>query len=250
MFDTMFDTKIYSLKAKEVMQLAKEEARRLNHEYIGTEHILLGLIRQQKGKAYRILSKLGVDFYIIDLKVKKLIAPGKEPVIQEKFPLTPRAKRAIEYAVKKARSLNCPLVKPEHLLIGLLSEEESIACQILDGCRVNLEQVLHGCGVKSEDVRTEVKKLSTARGKKTASKTSNKKKEKPVKCKIFLIKSIPAEEIIGEDLTDSGKTQEIINNFLAGKKFISAGQSSVIFKTESHDKEFICTVVTIYYREV
>ena len=238
-----------------IMQSAEREARRFNHEYIGTEHILLGLIKQQKGEAFRILSKLGVDLNKIYSNIERRIVPGKESVIQEKFLflLTPRAKMAIEHAVKEARISNCPFVGTEHLLIGLLCEKESIACMELGKFGVNLEQVLLRCGVKSKDVQTKIKKLLTNRKKKTTSpkiskKKISKKKEKPVKCKVFIIKTIPASEIIGDDSTDMCETEKDIKTFLRDKKFIDAKQSSVIFKTKAGGHEYICTLITIFYQ--
>src|SRR5438105_3177900 len=137
-------------RARKVMQLASEEAQRFNHEYIGTEHILLGLVKEGSGVAANVLKNLDIDLRKIRLEVEKIVqtGPGSEMVTMGKLPQTPRAKKVIEYSIEEARNLNHNYVGTEHLLLGLLREQEGVAAQVL----MNL-------GLKLEDVREEVLNL-------------------------------------------------------------------------------------------
>src|SRR5271154_1363104 len=137
-------------RARKVMQLANQEAQRFNHEYIGTEHILLGLVKEGSGVAANVLKNLDIDLRKIRLEVEKIVqtGPGGEQVVMGKLPHTPRAKKVIEYSIEEARNLNHNYVGTEHLLLGLLREQEGVAAQVL----INL-------GLKLEDVREEVLNL-------------------------------------------------------------------------------------------
>jgi hypothetical protein len=132
-------------RARKVMQLANKEAQRLNHEYIGTEHILLGLVKEGAGVAARVLKDLEIDLHKIRLEVERVVQSGPDMVTMGKLPQTPRAKKVIEYSIEEARNLNHNYVGTEHLLLGLLREQEGVAAQVL----TNL-------GLKLEDVREEV----------------------------------------------------------------------------------------------
>src|SRR6476659_5302605 len=135
-------------RARKVMQLANQEAQRFNHEYIGTEHILLGLVKEGSGVAADVLKNLDVDLRKIRLEVEKIVQSGPDMVTMGKLPQTPRAKKVIEYSIEEARNLNHNYVGTEHLLLGLLREQEGVAAQVL----MNL-------GLKLEDVREEVLNL-------------------------------------------------------------------------------------------
>jgi ATP-dependent Clp protease ATP-binding subunit ClpC len=135
-------------RARKVMQLANQEAQRFNHEYIGTEHILLGLIKEGSGVAANVLKNLDVDLRKIRLEVEKLVQSGPDMVTMGKLPQTPRAKKVIEYSMEEARILNHNYVGTEHILLGLLREQEGVAAQVL----MNL-------GLKLEEVREEVLNL-------------------------------------------------------------------------------------------
>ncbi len=135
-------------RARKVMQLANQEAQRFNHEYIGTEHMLLGLVKEGTGVAANVLKNLDVDLRKIRLEVEKLVQSGPEMITIGKLPQTPRAKKVIEYSMEEARNLNHNFVGTEHLLLGLLREHEGVAAQVL----MNL-------GLKLEDVREEVLNL-------------------------------------------------------------------------------------------
>jgi ATP-dependent Clp protease ATP-binding subunit ClpC len=119
------------------MRLADEEARGFHHEYIGTEHILLGLVKEGSGLGADALRQFGVDLRQMLVEVDKLIKSGPKPVTIGKLPPTPRAKRVIEYAIDEASKLGDPLVDSEHLLLGLLRVRDGVAAQVLHnlGCR-------------------------------------------------------------------------------------------------------------------
>ncbi len=128
-------------RARKVMQLANQEAQRFNHEYIGTEHMLLGLIKEGSGVAANVLKNLDVDLRKIRLEVEKLVQSGPDMVTMGKLPQTPRAKKVIEYSMEEARSLNHNYVGTEHILLGLLREQEGVAAQVLMNLGLRLEEV-------------------------------------------------------------------------------------------------------------
>jgi ATP-dependent Clp protease ATP-binding subunit ClpC len=134
-------------RARKVMQLANQEAQRFNHEYIGTEHILLGLVKEGSGVATHVLIDLDVDLRKIRLEVEKIVGSCPDLVIGD-LPMTPRAKHAITYAMEEAFHLDHNYVGTEHLLLGLLRELEGVAAHV----SMNL-------GLKLEDVRIEVLRL-------------------------------------------------------------------------------------------
>ncbi|MBM4051909.1 MAG: ATP-dependent Clp protease ATP-binding subunit [Planctomycetes bacterium] len=140
-------------RARKVMALANQEAQRFNHEYIGTEHILLGLVKEGSGVGANVLKNLGIDLRKVRLEVEKLVKSGPEMVTMGKLPQTPRAKKVVEYAIEEARNLNHNYVGTEHLLLGLLREQDGVAAQVL----LNL-------GLKLDDVREEVLNLLGAGG--------------------------------------------------------------------------------------
>ena len=135
-------------RARKVMALANQEAQRFNHEYIGTEHILLGLIKEGSGVAANVLRNLEIDLKKIRIEVEKMVQSGPNTATMGKLPYTPKAKKVIELAFEEARSLGHNYVGTEHLLLGLLREQEGVAARVL----MNL-------GVKLDDVREEVLSL-------------------------------------------------------------------------------------------
>jgi ATP-dependent Clp protease ATP-binding subunit ClpC len=131
----------FTERARKVIILAKEEARRFNHDYIGTEHILLGLIREGEGVAAAVLQKLEVSLENIRLEIEKLVQPGPSTQIIGDIPFTPRAKKALELAAEEARSLGHNYIGTEHLLLGLIREGEGIASQVLLNLGLDLNSV-------------------------------------------------------------------------------------------------------------
>ncbi|HRZ14236.1 MAG TPA: ATP-dependent Clp protease ATP-binding subunit [Candidatus Omnitrophota bacterium] len=131
----------FTERARKVIILAKEEAKRFNHDYIGTEHILLGLIREGEGVAATVLEKMGLSLENIRLEIEKLVQPGPTTQIIGDLPFTPRAKKALEMAAEEARSLGHNYIGTEHLLLGLIREEEGVASQVLMNLGLDLNTV-------------------------------------------------------------------------------------------------------------
>ena len=130
----------FTERARKVLGLAQEEAQRLQHNYIGTEHLLLGLVREGEGVAAKVLRNLGVDLNEARSAVEAIIGHGNRVVIGE-LGLTPRAKKVIELAVDEARRLNHPYIGTEHLLLGLVREGQGIAAGTLEKLGVELEKL-------------------------------------------------------------------------------------------------------------
>jgi len=182
-------------RARKVMALANQEAQRFNHEYIGTEHILLGLVKEGSGVGATVLKNLDVDLRKLRLEVEKLVKSGPDMVTMGKLPQTPRAKKVIEYAIEEARSLNHNYVGTEHILLGLLRESEGIAAQVLMQLGLKLEDIrqevlnLLGAGVEGGPAGLGMK-MEPALGRKQKSKT-------------------PALDSFGRDLTELASNGEL-----------------------------------------
>ncbi len=128
-------------EARKVMALANQEAQRFNHEYIDTEHILLGLVKEGSGVGPTVLKNLDVDIKKLRFEIEKHVKRGPDMVTIEKLPQTPRAKKVIEYTIEEARALNHNYIGTEHILLGILRESEGIAAQVLMHIGLNLEAV-------------------------------------------------------------------------------------------------------------
>jgi ATP-dependent Clp protease ATP-binding subunit ClpA len=128
-------------RARKVMQLANYESQRFQHEYIGTEHILLGLIKEGSGVAAHVLKGLGVELANVRQEIEKLIQRGPQKVALGRLPQTPRAKHVIELAIEEAKAMNHNYVGSEHLLLGLLGEPEGVAAVVLMNLGIHLENV-------------------------------------------------------------------------------------------------------------
>ncbi len=127
-------------RVRKVLAMAREEAIRLQHDYVGTEHILLGLIREGEGVAAAVLMKLTVDLDAIHEEVEESVRKGKATIALGELPYTSRAKKVLEYAMAEAREMSHSYVGTEHLLLGLLREEKGIAAQVLNSLGVTLEE--------------------------------------------------------------------------------------------------------------
>jgi ATP-dependent Clp protease ATP-binding subunit ClpC len=196
-------------RARKVMQLANQEAQRFNHEYIGTEHILLGLVKEGSGVAANVLKNLDVDLRKIRLEVEKLVQSGPEMVTIGKLPQTPRAKKVIEYSMEEARNLNHNYVGTEHILLGLLREQEGVAAQVLMNLGMKLEDVreevlnLLGHGMESSDVERGGREPAGGGGSGNEGGTSTKGSKSKT----------PALDSFGRDLTElarQGKLDPVI----------------------------------------
>ena len=174
----------FSERARRVLSLAQEEAQRFNHNYIGTEHILLGLVRETEGVAARVLSSLSVDLSKVRSAVEFIIGRGEKPA-QGEIGLTPRAKKVVELAVDEARRMNHTYIGTEHLLIGLLREGEGVAAGVLESLGVTLDKV-----------RTETHRiLSHTSGQGQQSRGTNTK--------------TPTLDNLGVDLTQAARTEKL-----------------------------------------
>ena len=130
----------FTERVRKVLAMAREEAARLHHEYVGTEHILLGLIREGEGVAAAVLQSLSVDLDDVTQKIEETVKKGKAAqATGPDLPYTSRAKKVLELAMAEARDLSHSYVGTEHLLLGLLREEKGIAAQVLTDAGVNLE---------------------------------------------------------------------------------------------------------------
>src|SRR6266498_216653 len=130
----------FTERVRKVLAMAREEAQRLKHEYVGTEHILLGLIREGEGVAAAVLQNLSVDLDEIQQKIEETVKKGKAAAATgPDLPYTSRAKKVLELAMGEARDLSHGYVGTEHLLLGLLREEKGIAAQVLSDAGVNLD---------------------------------------------------------------------------------------------------------------
>ncbi|MBI3011992.1 MAG: ATP-dependent Clp protease ATP-binding subunit [Elusimicrobia bacterium] len=130
----------FTERAQRVILIAQEEAKRLNHDYVGTEHILLGLIALGEGVAAQVLSNLGVDLRRVRSEIEKIVGTGDNVMLLGEIPFTPRAKKVLELAVEEAQSMAHNYVGTEHLLLGLIREEEGVAARVLEnlGCRLDV----------------------------------------------------------------------------------------------------------------
>ena len=179
----MFDR--FTDRARKVMGLARQEAQRFNHDYIGTEHILLGLIQEGSGVAADVLKNLDVDLKKIRQEVEKLVSHGTTMVTMGQLPFTPRAKKVLELSMEEASNLGHNYIGTEHLLLGLIREQEGIAAQVLQNIKVRLE-----------DVREEVLELLGAEV-----ATGEEEDAEPVQAGNTKSKS-PALDAFGRDLTE------------------------------------------------
>ena len=182
-------------RARKVMAYARQEAQRFNHDYIGTEHILLGLIKEGSGVAANVLRNLDVDIKKIRLEVEKMVQSSSDVVTKGQLPFTPRAKKVIEFSLDEARALGHNYIGTEHILLGLLRENDGVAAHVL----MNL-------GLKLDDVREEVLNLLGADAqaqsgqdeRSAAGQTGRKTKSKT-----------PALDSFGRDLTGLAREQKL-----------------------------------------
>src|ERR1700759_799817 len=128
----------FTPRAQQVLALARKEADRFNHNYVGTAHLLLGLIKLGKGVAVNVLQKMGLDLETVRMEVEKQVGSGPETKIVGNIPYTPRVKKVLVLAGKEAKALNHSYVGTEHILLGLLREEDGIAARVLKSLEVDL----------------------------------------------------------------------------------------------------------------
>jgi ATP-dependent Clp protease ATP-binding subunit ClpC len=196
----MFDK--FTDRARKIIALAQKEAERFRHDYIGTEHILLGLVKEGSGVAVTALNNLNVDVDKVRREVEKLVVSHEKDGPSTPLPFTPQAKKVLELASEEARALGHPYIGTEHILLGLLRENESVAAQVL----INL-------GLKLEDVRAEILDLLGASDPTALAGSSEKTAEKPRSGPSAKNKSeesaTPALDAFGRDLTQAAENGEL-----------------------------------------
>ncbi len=193
----MFDR--FTERARRVMTLARQEAQKLNNDYIGTEHILLGLLQEGSGVAAQVLKNLEVDLRRVRAEVEKIVEQGTSAVAGSQLPFTPRAKKVLELALEEAQNLGHSYIGTEHLLLGLIRESDGPAAH-----------VLQNLNVKPEEVRDEVVELlgtdaPAAAGKSPEEGEAGEPGEEPVAGK----SKTPALDAFGRDLTELARENKL-----------------------------------------
>ncbi|MGC6486122.1 MAG: ATP-dependent Clp protease ATP-binding subunit [Planctomycetota bacterium] len=197
----MFDR--FTDRAKKVMSFARQEAMKFNHEYIGTEHILLGLVQEGSGVAANVLKNMSIDLEKIRHEVEKIVKTGPSMVTMGQLPFTPRAKKVLELSLEEASQLSHNYIGTEHLLLGLIRENEGIAAQVLMNLGVKLdevrEEVLEFLGAsESGDDEGEAAEHSSGGGSSSSTSTSGNGKSKT-----------PALDSFGRDLTEHARDAKL-----------------------------------------
>src|SRR5689334_12832646 len=180
----------FTPRAQQVLQLARKEADRFNHNYVGTEHLLLGLIKLGQGVAVNVLQKMGLDLETVRMEVEKQVGSGPETKIVGNIPYTPRVKKVLALAGKEAKALNHSYVGTEHILLGLLREGEGVAARVLKSLEIDIERT-----------RNEILKELDPNFTPSEAEESEPVSKKDVKT--------PALRAFGRDLTELAKKAEL-----------------------------------------
>ena len=184
----------FTPRAQQVLALARKEADRFNHNYVGTEHLLLGLIKLGQGVAVNVLQKMGLDLETVRMEVEKQVGGGPETKMVGNIPYTPRVKKVLALAGKEAKSLNHSYVGTEHILLGLLREGEGVAARVLKNLEVDIERT------RNEILKELDPNFTPPEGEQEGAQESSGGK-KDVKT--------PALRAFGRDLTELAKKGEI-----------------------------------------
>src|SRR5499425_3302002 len=187
----------FTPRAQQVLALARKEADRFNHNYVGTEHLLLGLIKLGQGVAVNVLQKMGLDLETVRMEVEKQVGTGPDQKMIGSVPYTPRVKKVLALAQKEARALNHTYVGTEHLLLGLLREGDGVAARVLKNLDVDIEQT-----------RQEILKELDPNFASAEESGSGEAPEKPAPEKKGEIKT-PALKAFGRDLTEIARKGEM-----------------------------------------
>jgi ATP-dependent Clp protease ATP-binding subunit ClpC len=185
----------FTPRAQQVLALARKEADRFNHNYVGTEHLLLGLIKLGQGVAVNVLQKMGLDLETVRMEVEKQVGSGPETKMVGNIPYTPRVKKVLALAGKEAKSLNHSYVGTEHILLGLLREGEGVAARVLKNLEVDIERT------RNEILKELDPNFTPADGESDAPQENAGSGKKEVKT--------PALRAFGRDLTELAKKGEI-----------------------------------------
>ena len=181
----------FTPRAQQVLQLARKEADRFNHNYVGTEHLLLGLIKLGQGVAVNVLQKMGLDLETVRMEVEKQVGSGPETKIVGNIPYTPRVKKVLALAGKEAKALSHSYVGTEHILLGLLKEGEGVAARVLKSLEIDIERT-------KNEIQKELDPNFTPTESEEGSAEPSKKDVKT-----------PALRAFGRDLTDLAKKGEL-----------------------------------------
>src|SRR5213594_382890 len=189
----------FTPRAQQVLALARKEADRFNHNFVGTEHLLLGLIKLGQGVAVNVLQKLGLDLETVRMEVEKQVGTGPDQKMIGNIPYTPRVKKVLALASKEAKALNHTYVGTEHILLGLLREGDGVAARVLKNLDVDIEQT-------SQEILKELDPNFTAQEDQPASEGGSS--EKPASEKKGEVKT-PALKAFGRDLTEIARKGEM-----------------------------------------
>ena len=186
----------FTPRAQQVLALARKEADRFNHNFVGTEHLLLGLIKLGQGVAVNVLQKLGLDLETVRMEVEKQVGTGPDQKMIGNIPYTPRVKKVLALAAKEAKALNHTYVGTEHILLGLLREGDGVAARVLKNLDVDIEQT-------RQEILKELDPNFTSQEEQPASETPEKTPEKKGEVKT------PALKAFGRDLTEIARKGEM-----------------------------------------
>jgi ATP-dependent Clp protease ATP-binding subunit ClpC len=189
----------FTPRAQQVLALARKEADRFNHNFVGTEHLLLGLIKLGQGVAVNVLQKMGLDLETVRLEVEKQVGTGPDQKVVGNIPYTPRVKKVLSLAAKEAKALNHTYVGTEHILLGLLREGDGVAARVLKSLDVDIEQTRQEI-LKELDPNfaTQEEASAPAEGSGTPEKPEKKGEVKT-----------PALKAFGRDLTEIARKGEM-----------------------------------------
>jgi ATP-dependent Clp protease ATP-binding subunit ClpC len=191
----------FTPRAQQVLALARKEADRFNHNFVGTEHLLLGLIKLGQGVAVNVLQKLGLDLETVRMEVEKQVGTGPDQKMIGNIPYTPRVKKVLALAAKEAKALNHTYVGTEHILLGLLREGDGVAARVLKNLDVDIEQT-------RQEILKELDPNFAASQEESGSGSSGEGPEKPAPEKKGEIKT-PALKAFGRDLTEIARKGEM-----------------------------------------
>src|SRR6188474_1517912 len=186
----------FTPRAQQVLALARKEADRFNHNFVGTEHLLLGLIKLGQGVAVNVLQKIGLDLETVRMEVEKLVGTGPDQKMIGNIPYTPRVKKVLSLAAKEAKHLTHTYVGTEHILLGLLREGDGVAARVLKNLDVDIEQT-------RQEILKELDPNFNAQDEQTGSEGQEKTTEKKGEVKT------PALKAFGRDLTEIARKGEM-----------------------------------------
>ncbi|MFA6582935.1 MAG: Clp protease N-terminal domain-containing protein, partial [Elusimicrobiaceae bacterium] len=185
-------------RAQKVILIAQEEAKRLNHDYVGTEHILLGLVMLGEGIAAQVLASQGVEFKKVRMEIEKIVGTGDSTSQYGEIPFTPRAKKVLEYAVEEAQQMGHSYIGTEHILLGLIREEEGVAARVLENI-----------GLNPADVRETVMEYIGEGPQESASKPNEPEARKKAEPKKKAKSNTPTLDEFARDLTQQAAEKKL-----------------------------------------